>query len=75
VDIDTDEECQPDYKGTVNPFCAENIDVSNFLDIHSRTNYDDHCLSYALTYRDFTGGVVGLAWVAPASTSGRYFLK
>jgi len=46
--------------------------VSNFLDLHSRTNYDDFCLSYTFTYRDFSGGVVGLAWVASPDTSGKY---
>jgi hypothetical protein len=38
--------------------------------MHSRTNYDGYCLSYAFAYRDFTGGVVGLAWVASPALSG-----
>lgn len=57
-----------------NPFCAENIDVSNFLDLHSRTNYEDFCLSYVFTYRDFADGVVGLAWVASPDASGKKIL-
>lgn len=45
----------------------ENIDVSNFLNIHSLGNHEDFCLAYVFTYRDFTGGTLGLAWVASAS--------
>jgi len=50
-----------------NPFCLNNIDVSNFLNLHSKTDHSDFCLAYVLTYRDFTGGTLGLAWVASAS--------
>lgn len=76
----------------------ENIDVSNFLNLHSLGNHEDFCLAYVFTYRyakermasfeiyirystyseyrfttgciinrDFTGGTLGLAWVASAS--------
>lgn len=51
----------------INQFCMENIDVSNFLNIHSLGNHEDFCLAYVFTYRDFTGGTLGLAWVASAS--------
>jgi len=50
-----------------NPFCTPNVDVSNFLNIHSKSNHEDICLAYVFTYRDFTGGTLGLAWVASAS--------
>lgn len=50
----------------------ENIDVSNFLNLHSLGNHEDFCLAYVFTYRDFTGGTLGLAWVA--SASGNYFI-
>jgi Metallo-peptidase family M12B Reprolysin-like len=53
--------------GEINPFCMENIDVSNFLNLHSLGNHEDFCLAYVFTYRDFTGGTLGLAWVASAS--------
>ena len=53
---------------TVNPFCQPNIDVSNFLNLNSQFNHNDFCLAYIFTYRDFSGGTLGLAWVA--STSG-----
>uniref|UniRef100_A0A6G1S4U6 ADAM10 endopeptidase n=1 Tax=Aceria tosichella TaxID=561515 RepID=A0A6G1S4U6_9ACAR len=55
-------------KRTTNPFCHPNIDVSNFLNLNSQFNHNDFCLAYIFTYRDFTGGTLGLAWVA--STSG-----
>lgn len=51
-----------------NPFCQPNIDVSNFLNLNSQFNHNDFCLAYIFTYRDFSGGTLGLAWVA--STSG-----
>lgn len=50
----------------------ENIDVSNFLNLHSLGNHEDFCLAYVFTYRDFTGGTLGLAWVA--SASGNLFI-
>ncbi|VDK74668.1 unnamed protein product [Litomosoides sigmodontis] len=47
-----------------NPFCEENVDVSNYLNLNSRKNHSDFCLAYAFTFRDFVGGTLGLAWVA-----------
>lgn len=49
-----------------NPFCEENIDVSNYLNLNSQKDHSFFCLAYALTYRDFVGGTLGLAWVASA---------
>ncbi|XKL60573.1 hypothetical protein PGB90_007630 [Kerria lacca] len=68
IKIDEYSVCSKNYKGTEsNPFCMENIDVSNFLNLHSLGNHEDFCLAYVFTYRDFTGGTLGLAWVASAS--------
>ncbi|XP_055712514.1 disintegrin and metalloproteinase domain-containing protein 10 isoform X2 [Phlebotomus papatasi] len=67
IKIDDDSACSESYNGESNPFCMENIDVSNFLNIHSLGNHEDFCLAYVFTYRDFTGGTLGLAWVASAS--------
>jgi len=50
-----------------NQFCVPNIDVSNFLNLHSKENHETFCLAYVFTYRDFTGGTLGLAWVASAT--------
>lgn len=50
--------------GSDNPFCEENVDVSNFLNINSQRNHSSFCLAYAMTFRDFVGGTLGLAWVA-----------
>ena len=47
-----------------------NLGVETFLDLHSGDNYDAYCLSYLFTYRDFDGGVLGLAWVGDTSLSG-----
>ncbi|XP_023703400.1 disintegrin and metalloproteinase domain-containing protein 10 isoform X2 [Cryptotermes secundus] len=70
IKIDDDSPCRNPYHGEPNPFCHENIDVSNFLNLHSLGNHEDFCLAYVFTYRDFTGGTLGLAWVASASASG-----
>ncbi|XP_055600262.1 disintegrin and metalloproteinase domain-containing protein 10 isoform X2 [Uranotaenia lowii] len=67
IKIDDDSACNENYNGESNPFCMENIDVSNFLNLHSLGNHEIFCLAYVFTYRDFTGGTLGLAWVASAS--------
>lgn len=69
IKIDDDSSCRCYHRGCgeINQFCLENIDVSNFLNIHSLGNHEDFCLAYVFTYRDFTGGTLGLAWVASAS--------
>ncbi|VDK41778.1 unnamed protein product [Anisakis simplex] len=60
-------------KGTYdNPFCEENVDVSNYLNLNSRRNHSDFCLAYAFTFRDFVGGTLGLAWVASPNHSKLY---
>ncbi|VEN50763.1 unnamed protein product [Callosobruchus maculatus] len=68
IKIDDDSTCNCYLEcPEMNQFCLENIDVSNFLNIHSLGNHEDFCLAYVFTYRDFTGGTLGLAWVASAS--------
>ncbi|KAL4708304.1 hypothetical protein ACJJTC_007710, partial [Scirpophaga incertulas] len=68
IKIDDDSMCNTHHFATeTNQFCLENIDVSNFLNLHSLGNHEDFCLAYVFTYRDFTGGTLGLAWVASAS--------
>jgi len=66
--VNDSQACDTPYKRDNNPFCSPNIDVSNFLNLNSQFNHDDFCLAYIFTYRDFSGGTLGLAWVA--STSG-----
>nr|CAG4648533.1 EOG090X02I4 [Polyphemus pediculus] len=71
IKIDDYEACEHNYVGEENKFCLPNIDVSNFLNLHSQVNHEDFCLAYVFTYRDFTGGTLGLAWVAsPSGASG-----
>lgn len=68
IKIDDDSMCRGhEFGSETNQFCLENIDVSNFLNLHSLGNHEDFCLAYVFTYRDFTGGTLGLAWVASAS--------
>ncbi|XP_022649885.1 disintegrin and metalloproteinase domain-containing protein 10-like [Varroa destructor] len=55
--------CQGPSRFT-NPFCAANLDASNFLNLNSLANHDDFCLAYVWTFRDFQHGTLGLAWVA-----------
>jgi disintegrin and metalloproteinase domain-containing protein 10 len=65
--------CDTQLKRDTNQFCSPNIDVSNFLNLNSQFNHNDFCLAYIFTYRDFSGGTLGLAWVA--STSGTLLLN
>ncbi|VDP48753.1 unnamed protein product [Echinostoma caproni] len=53
-----------------NPFCTESIDVTNMLNLFSYNNYDAFCAAYVFTYRDFSGGTLGLAWVGSLSGPG-----
>ena len=48
-----------------NFFANDFIGVEAFLNQHSVADYSDFCLAYRFTHRDFEGGVVGLAYVAP----------
>lgn len=51
IKIDDDAACSSYYRGESNPFCMENIDVSNFLNLHSLGNHEHFCLAYVFTYR------------------------
>uniref|UniRef100_A0A183CIH7 ADAM10 endopeptidase n=1 Tax=Globodera pallida TaxID=36090 RepID=A0A183CIH7_GLOPA len=68
--IYTPDTCGGDKAGIVgNPFCEENVDVSHYLNSNSQKDHSAFCLAYSLTYRDFLGGTLGLAWVASPSQS------
>ena len=58
------------YTDSSNIFDDPNLSVQNFLDRWSRLNHDYFCLAMLFTYRDFAGGVLGLAWVGYPSGSG-----
>ncbi len=49
--------------------CERYLDVSAFLNYVSEDNFDEYCLSYTFTARDFTDGTLGLAWVAKLTGS------
>ena len=49
-----------------NPFRMPFIGIERYLEVYSRNNFDDYCLSFVLTNRDFDDGVLGLAWVGAA---------
>ena len=51
IKIDDYEPCEPNYVGEENKFCLPNIDVSNFLNLHSQGNHEDFCLANVFTYR------------------------
>ncbi|XP_074661088.1 disintegrin and metalloproteinase domain-containing protein 10-like isoform X2 [Tubulanus polymorphus] len=54
-----------------NPYCNPYIDAGNFLNLNSLNNHTMYCLAYIFTYRDFSGGTLGLAWVgSPGKSSG-----
>lgn len=60
--------------GSNNPrhlLCEERLDVNSFLSKASEHDFDQFCLAYTLTWRDFSGGTLGLAWVGyPESKTG-----
>ncbi|XP_061191097.1 disintegrin and metalloproteinase domain-containing protein 10-like [Saccostrea echinata] len=71
--IMTDEslQCNTYLRTNALSFCNPNIDVSNFLNLNSLDNHDPFCLAFAFTYRDFSGGTLGLAWVgSPTAAAG-----
>lgn len=49
-------------------YCDRNIDVTNFLNLNSLDQHDEFCLAYVFTFRDFTKGTLGLAWVGSDSS-------
>ena len=51
-------------KPTVPPFNVEFLGVEAYLRHHSNEPSGEFCLAYRFTYRDFDGGVLGLAYVA-----------
>lgn len=64
IRINDSSACYDDRHRRTNPFCAGNLDASNFLNLNSLSNHDDFCLAYVWTFRDFQHGTLGLAWVA-----------
>lgn len=71
--IMTDEslKCNTYLRTSALSFCNPNIDVSNFLNLNSLENHDEFCLAFVFTYRDFSGGTLGLAWVgSPSGAAG-----
>ncbi|GMR53917.1 hypothetical protein PMAYCL1PPCAC_24112 [Pristionchus mayeri] len=45
------------------PYKDENVEVNDFLAINAKQDHGDYCLGYVMTYRDFAGGTLGLAYV------------
>ena len=68
---DETEKCSNPLQKTA--FCQPNIDVSNFLNLNSLTNHNAFCLAYIFTYRDFSQGTLGLAWVGSPSGNATCF--
>ena len=51
-------------------FANDFIGVQAFLKEHSIEDFSSYCAAYRFTYRDFTGGVLGLAYVAQSGANG-----
>ena len=56
---------RPTYK-----MADQTLSVNDYLSSFSEYDFDQFCLAVAFTYRDFDGGVVGLAWTASSSAYG-----
>lgn len=50
--------------------CENYLDAITFLNYVSLDNFDEYCLSFTFTSRDFSDGTLGLAWLASTSGSG-----
>lgn len=49
----------------------DNYDVATYLQTFSQDeDFDEYCLAYIYTYRDFDGGTLGLAWTGDTATAG-----
>jgi len=44
--------------------------VIKFLELFSEGDYDQYCLAYMFTFRDFEGGTLGLAWTGDLKNAG-----
>ncbi|ODN05356.1 Disintegrin and metalloproteinase domain-containing protein 10 [Orchesella cincta] len=44
--------------------------VIKFLELFSEGDYDQFCLAYMFTFRDFEGGTLGLAWTGDLKNAG-----
>ena len=67
IQILEDEDCTLQGKS----LCEEGASLESLLDLYTSMARDDHyCLSYMLTYRDFPGGTLGLAWTATSAEGG-----
>ena len=56
-----------------NPFSREFLGVEAYLRAHSQANWGNYCLSYSFTNRDFSNGVLGLAFVASDGRIGNWY--
>ena len=66
--LNTDIQVIPPVTGDF--FANEFIGVEAFLNQHSTANYEEYCLSYRFTYRDFDDGVLGLAYIGAQPGAG-----
>ena len=69
--ITDDSSCAPDYSGEPSRFCPENVDYSDYLLLHTQGDHRAFCLAFAFTFRTFTEGVMGFAWMASGDVAGR----
>ncbi|CAF1116655.1 unnamed protein product [Rotaria sp. Silwood1] len=51
--------------------CRPYIDSNILLTWHSAENFDEYCLAYIFTARDFGDGTLGLAWMGSIATNSR----
>ena len=63
MQADTFSDCSNSSNAT-SPLCASNLGIGSLLGLHTLGDYDQFCLAYLLTYRQFTEGILGLAFVA-----------
>ncbi|XP_064471461.1 disintegrin and metalloproteinase domain-containing protein 10-like isoform X4 [Ornithodoros turicata] len=56
-----------------NPYCSDTLDANDMLSLISAEQHDDFCLSFTLTYREFSQGTLGLAYIGYPDASATAF--
>ncbi|XP_064456183.1 disintegrin and metalloproteinase domain-containing protein 10-like isoform X2 [Ornithodoros turicata] len=63
--INSTKSCEGSVKDS-NPFCDDTLDANLMLERFSRQNHNQFCLAFLWSFRDFSQGTLGLAYVGSA---------
>ena len=70
LQILTSEDCQlKNLSISERNICRPYLDSNVFLTWHSAENFEEYCLAYVFSARDFGDGTLGLAWMGSIAAS------